>query len=145
MRIPRRLLLTSLAVGGVTLAVGCRPSAPRCRTCGMKIDPSSAWRTELLDHGGAVVAAFDTPRCAFLAWRTGKVSASALRVPDYYDRVPRTADALRFVIGSDVLGPMGPDLVPVETAKAPKFLQDHAAERALTAEEITGAILSALR
>lgn len=142
MRIPRRLLLTSLAV---TLAVGCRPSAPRCKTCGMKIDPSSAWRTELLDHAGGVAAAFDTPRCAFAAWRSGKVSASALRVPEYYDRVPRTGDALRFVIGSDVLGPMGPDLVPVEPTKVPKFLQDHAAERALTVAEITETTLAGLR
>lgn len=111
----------------------------------MKIDPSSAWRTELLGPAGEVVAAFDAPRCAFLAWRSGKVSATTLRVPDYYDRVPRTAGELRFVVGGDVLGPMGPDLVPVEPPKVTKFLQDHGAERALKVDEVTEATLASLR
>lgn len=111
----------------------------------MKIDAASPWRSDLLGVKGEVVGLFDTPRCALLAWRGGKVTASSLRVADYYDRRPRDGAELRFVVGSDVLGPMGPDLVPVDPERATKFMQDHAGERALKLEEITEATLAALR
>jgi hypothetical protein len=37
----------------------------------------------------------------------------------------KPADALRFVEGSDVVGPMGPELVPVATENAGRFTRDH--------------------
>ncbi len=139
----RRLL--SAVVAFAALGLACSRHEERCRSCGMKIDPSSAWRTELVGPNGAPVAGFDTPRCAFQAWRSGKVAATAIRVPEYYDRRPRDGAELRFVVGGDVLGPMGPDLVPVEPSKADKFIQDHGAEKALRVEEVTADVLSALR
>lgn len=110
----------------------------------MKIDPASAWRTELHGPGGELLAGFDTPRCAFQAWRSGKVPAAGLRVAEYYDRVPRAGSELRFVVGSDVVGPMGPDLVPVDPSRVEKFLHDHAATRALRVDEVTADVLAKL-
>jgi hypothetical protein len=110
----------------------------------MRIDPTSAWRAELLGADGSVTP-FDTPRCALTSWRTGKSQAIALRVQEYYDRRPRPADELRFVIGGDVVGPMGPDLVPVDPARAAKFIQDHGADRALRLDEITPDVLNGLK
>jgi hypothetical protein len=127
------------------MIVACTSKAPRCKTCGMKIDPASAWRTELVGASGEVLAGFDTPRCAFQAWRSGKVAAASLRVPEYYDRQPRTGTELRFVVGGDVVGPMGPDLVPVEPSRAAKFVQDHGAERALRVDEVTAETLAQLK
>ena len=63
---------------------------------------------------------------------------------DYYDRQPKDGADVRFVIGGDVVGPMGPDLVPVDPARVPKFIQDHAADRALKLDEITLEVLGAI-
>lgn len=130
-----------LLAGSVALAaVACR-TEERCKTCGMKIDGASPWRTTLLDAEGRATP-FDTPRCALLAWRRGKVAAVKLRVRDYYDQREQDAEGLRFVVGSDVAGPMGPELVPVDPARVTKFMQDHAGSQALALGEITEATLS---
>jgi copper chaperone NosL len=113
----------------------------RCKHCGMKIDSASAWRADLVAADGATTS-FDTPRCALTSWRSGKSQAASLRVQEYYERRWRNAEELRFVIGGDVLGPMGPDLVPVEPAHAMKFIQDHSADKALRLDELTADVLA---
>jgi copper chaperone NosL len=65
-------------------------------------------------------------------------------VQEYYDRQTRDGSELRFVIGGDVVGPMGPDLVPVDPARSSKFIQDHGADRALKLEEITPEVLASI-
>ena len=84
---------------------------------------------------------FYTPRCALQSWRSGKTAAKSLRVQDYYDRQSRDGNDVRFVVGGDVLGPMGPDLVPVDPARVTKFIQDHGAERSLRLDEVTSEVL----
>lgn len=125
-------------VSSVMLACESRSKAreERCKHCGMKIDRASAWRVELVLVDGSTVP-FDTPRCALTSWRSGKTPATSIRVQDYYDRTWRNGADVRFVIGGDVVGPMGPDLVPVDPARATKFIQDHTADRALRLEEVT--------
>jgi hypothetical protein len=141
----RRRFLVSLVGLGSALAA-CKREGERCRTCGMKIDPSSTWRTELVGADGKVTA-FDAPRCALSAMRSGKVPAVSLRAHEYYDAKGPLRDGkeLRFLVGGDVIGPMGPDLVPVEPSRASKFIQDHGAERALTLDEVTADVLANLR
>jgi nitrous oxide reductase accessory protein NosL len=46
---------------------------------------------------------------------------------------------MRFVVGSDIVGPMGPDLVPVDAARAERFTKDHGG-RALAVGEVTLAV-----
>ncbi len=110
----------------------------------MKIDPASAWRADLVTANGET-AHFDTPRCALLAWRTGKTNAKTLRVQEFYERTWRDGAELRFALGSDVLGPMGPDVVPLDPSRAPKFTADHAATRIATLDELTAAVLESLQ
>ncbi|HRH00581.1 MAG TPA: nitrous oxide reductase accessory protein NosL [Polyangiaceae bacterium] len=133
------------------LASGCKKDASttpaaappgRCAHCGMKLTAGSAWLTELVAADGSKKT-FDTPRCALTARLAG--GAAKLRVQDFYDRTWRDGGEVLFVVGSDVLGPMGPDLVPVDTARAPKFLKDHEGDRALKLEEITKAVLEDLK
>lgn len=128
-----------LALPVALFFVGCKKEL-RCKHCGMKIDPSSPWKTELVGADGAI-ATFDTPSCAFTSWRTGQTPAKTLRVQDYYDHQWHTADELRFLIGGDVIGPMGADLVPVMPPLVTKFIQDHGADRALSSDEITADFL----
>jgi len=117
-------------------------SAGRCSHCGMKLKPESPWLAEIVSDDGQKLT-FDAPRCAFAASLGGK--KGKLRMQDYYDKKWHDASELRFVAGSSVIGPMGPDLVPVDTAHAPKFLKDHEGDRALKLEEITKAVLEDLK
>ena len=132
------LLATALFA---TAACKSKPAEQRCKHCGMKVDPSSAWRSDLVAADGST-SSFDTPRCALTSWRSGKSEAASLRVQEYYERTWRNAEELRFIIGGDVIGPMGPDLVPVEPSRATKFIQDHGADRALRLDEITTDVLA---
>ena len=136
----RRDFLVVLATAALMLAGACKKEA-RCKNCGMRIDAASQWRAELLTADGNAVV-FDTPRCALQSWRSGKTPAKSIRVQDYYDRKPRDGNEVRFVIGGDVVGPMGPDLVPVDPARVSKFIQDHAADHALTLDEVTTEVLA---
>jgi hypothetical protein len=139
----RRDFLLLAAASALVVACKSKPEQ-RCKQCGMRIEPASAWRADLVLADGST-ASFDTPRCALTAWRTGKSQAVSLRVQEYYERRWRGADELRFVIGGDVAGPMGPDLVPVDPTRVTKFIQDHGADRALRLDEITTDVLSGLK
>jgi hypothetical protein len=109
--------------------VACKPAGARCAHCGMKIDPASPFVAQLDDKQ------FDTPRCALTEWlASGK--RGTVRVQDYYDRASHPASDVRFVTGSDVVGPMGPDLVPVDAARVAKFEKDHGGTRALALADI---------
>jgi hypothetical protein len=115
--------LRVLLVGASMLfVVACR-RGPRCGTCGMKIDPASTW-VSYVTVGGKELA-FDTPHCAVAAWRRAGDGAGGARFREYYSLEMKPADGLRFVEGSDVVGPMGPDLVPVATENAGRFARDH--------------------
>ncbi|HEY2515144.1 MAG TPA: nitrous oxide reductase accessory protein NosL [Polyangiaceae bacterium] len=128
----------------VFACAACRRSeGDRCGFCGMKIDPSSPWRAELVQDGGHRVE-FDTPRCALLAWRTGRVAAAGASFQEFYSREWRDGGQLRFALGSDVVGPMGPDAVPVDPALAAKFTTDHHAARVLALGALTADVLSGL-
>ena len=109
----------------------------------MKIDPSSPWRAALVQDGGRRVE-FDTPRCALLAWRTGRVPAVSASFQEFYGREWREGGQLRFALGSDVVGPMGPDAVPVDPTLAAKFTTDHHAQRVLALGELTADVLGTL-
>lgn len=139
----RSFVLSSVVALVLPLATACKREE-RCKNCGMRIDPTSPWRTELVSEDGKVTS-FDTPRCAFQSWRSGATAAKTLRIQDYYDRQWREGPSLRFMIGGDVTGPMGPDLVPVDPSRASKFIQDHGAERALREDEVTASVLANLK
>lgn len=138
----RRMFVVGTGIIALLSAAGCRAKPdPRCKHCGMKIDPASQWRTELVADDGKVTS-FDAPRCALQSWRSGATPAKSVRVQEYYDRQTRDGADLRFIVGGDVIGPMGPDLVPVDPARASKFIQDHAADHALKLDEVTTQVLA---
>ena len=66
-------------------------------------------------------------------------------VTNYYDGARIDAASAVYVLGSDVLGPMGHELVPhADEADAKEFMGDHKGRRILHFAEITPAILDAL-
>jgi hypothetical protein len=122
-----------LAAAALVLAVACR-RAERCATCGMKIDPASAWVSYVsIDDKEQP---FDTPSCAFAAWRKAGERSHQARFREYYSQEMKPAKELLFVKGSDVVGPMGPDLVPVSEDTARRFARDHNGAPPQSAEAI---------
>jgi nitrous oxide reductase accessory protein NosL len=62
----------------------------------------------------------------------------AVRVTDYYNLQLVDAKTAFYVIGSDVLGPMGHELVPLATrADAEDFMKEHKGRRILGFAEVT--------
>jgi nitrous oxide reductase accessory protein NosL len=69
----------------------------------------------------------------------------AIGVTEYYSVQRIDARKAYYVIGSDVLGPMGHELIPLETeADAKEFLQDHGGTRILRYEEVSLPLLQEL-
>lgn len=134
----RREALSLLAL------TGCRSASPRCGYCGMKIDPASPWRC-VVELADGLRREYDSPRCALLAWRTGAVEPRTLLLQDYYDRAWRTGDEVVFVASSDLIGPMGADLVPVDRARAQQFVHEHTGTRPLPLAAVTLELLRELR
>jgi nitrous oxide reductase accessory protein NosL len=63
---------------------------------------------------------------------------AAVAVTEYYGLTRIDATKAFYVIGSDVLGPMGHELVPLASrADAEEFLRDHAGKRILTYRQVS--------
>ena len=63
---------------------------------------------------------------------------AAIAVTDYYGLARSDAHSAWYVIGSDTLGPMGHELIPLVTEEdAQGFLADHAGRRILRFGDVT--------
>lgn len=142
--------LPSARAGAVKLpAPGPRDTCP---VCGMFVAPYPYWIATVLWRDGTAVH-FDGAKDFFKYLldlkkyepRRSRSDIQAMGVTDYYGAVRITAQTASFVIGSDVLGPMGHELVPHDSAEeAREFLQDHRGRRVLRFDEVTPALLKAL-
>lgn len=131
----RREMLSFLGAAATSAAVaGCKRRAG-CARCGMALDAGSRWYVEI-DAGG-VVTGYDTPKCALSLWLKGG-SKGVVFARGYYRQQRLAGAELVFVEGSDVLGPMGQDLVPVEPDLVTKFMGDHKGSRAARLDELRG-------
>lgn len=145
MRLVQVALVIVLAAGSVA---GCggestAEAQQRCDLCGMRVDPSSGWRAGARDASGQALA-FDAPKCLFRRhFERGAVSEPW--VIEYYSQARRPARDLFFVIGTDLHGPMGRDLVPVAGREAADRLsREHHGERVLSFDEVTRDVVGTL-
>jgi nitrous oxide reductase accessory protein NosL len=71
-------------------------------------------------------------------YRYNRKEISKIAVQDYYSLKVIDAKKAYYVVGSDVRGPMGEELIPFQNrSDAMIFLKDHTAKRILTFDEIT--------
>jgi len=123
-----------------------------CPVCGMFVAKYPEWiATALYRNGHAhhfdgVKDLFkyllDMPR-----WAPGHKAEDikSIVVTEYYGLTPIRARQGWYVIGSDVLGPMGHELVPLETREdAEAFMSDHGGKRILRYDEVTMGLLEQL-
>lgn len=116
-----------------------------CPVCGMLPARYPEWvATILYDDGFAVH--FDGAKDFFKYLEDfekyqpdrSKEQIKAMGVTEYYGLKLVDATAARYVIGSDTYGPMGHELVPLQTRlDADDFQKDHAGVRQLGYDEVT--------
>jgi nitrous oxide reductase accessory protein NosL len=93
--------------------------------------------TRLVFDGAKDLFKFVLDPGRWLPSRTRK-DVRSITVTDYYALAPVDARAAVYVLGSDVFGPMGRELVPfARRADAEEFLRDHRGTRILTFDEVT--------
>jgi len=117
----------------------------KCPVCGMFVSGYPNWIAEVIFKDGSY-AVFDGPKDMFTYYFTiskytrekTKTDISALFVTEYYSTRVLSARDAYFILGSDVVGPMGNEFVPVQgKAAADQFFKDHHGKRLLTFGEVT--------
>lgn len=123
-----------------------------CAVCGMFVAKYKNWISVVVLRDGTK-AYFDGPKDMFryihdpskYDRKVKKDDIASIFVKDYYTMALFPAKEAFFVIGSDVLGPMGHELVPLKGKKAAEtFLADHRGNKILTFDQITPSVLAEL-
>lgn len=138
-----KIAFAALAALLITACGGESEAQDRCDLCGMRVGADSGWRAGGESAEGAPLA-FDTPKCLFRRHHERGEVRDAW-VIEYYSQQRRPARELFFVIGSDLEGPMGRDLVPVAGREAAeRLMRDHHGQRVLAFDEVTREVTAAL-
>jgi nitrous oxide reductase accessory protein NosL len=146
-------LLTGAGEGGDAMPgpIAPRP-ADKCPVCGMFVTKYPDWIAQAIYRDGSY-AVFDGPKDLFKYLLNPRTYAptkqaadvAALYVTDYYSLTLIDGRTAWYVIGSDVLGPMGRELIPLAAEKeARQFMIDHKGKRLLRFVEVTADVLKGL-
>ena len=139
------VLLIAFSAGAAEKGPPKPGSRDKCPVCGMLVEGFPNWVSIVVFKDGSH-AFFDGPKDMFkylldLKRYSPKKQSSdigALFVTDYYTLAPIEARKAWYVVGSDVLGPMGPEPVPLEKeSDAKTFMKDHKGRKVLRFEDIT--------
>lgn len=115
-----------------------------CPVCGMFVARYPEWIATVVFADGMAFH-FDGPKDFFKfvqdvpRYAAGRSAdqITAMGVTDYYAVRQIAATEAQFVLGSDVLGPMGHEFVPLASdADAADFMRDHAGKRLLRFAEV---------
>ena len=143
-------IVACLALAGAGAASdGPPPPGPkdRCATCGMFVAKYPSWVATIVYIDGSY-RYFDGPKDLFRFRSKNETTAvreAEIWVTDYYTTKPLKARDAVFVRGSDVLGPMGAELVPLASVElAESFRTDHGGEAPLTFDQVDAAVLRSL-
>jgi nitrous oxide reductase accessory protein NosL len=147
------LLLVAVAAASADPTSFIKPSPrDKCPVCGMFVAKYPDFVAEIVFKDGSY-AVFDGVKDLFkyyldLARYNPSKKPSDIRsifVTDYYAVQPTDAFSAFFVIGSDVYGPMGRELIPFVTENdAQEFMKDHAGKQVLRFGEVSAELLKTL-
>jgi len=127
-------------------------SSDKCPVCGMFVEKYPDFIAFMIFKDGSYVAfdgVKDLMKCylSMNQYLPAKKHADikAMYVTDYYSMHLVDAAKAHYIMGSDVFGPMGRELIPHENQdKAKEFLKDHAGKVLLRMQQITPAMLKEL-
>jgi len=124
----------------------------RCPVCGMFVYKYPKWVAQIIFKDGSSYFydgakdmfkhIFDTAK-----YTPGKAAENIrdIYVTDYYEVELVEAKSAFFVIGSDVLGPMGHELLPFKDQEsAQEFLEDHKGKSIIRFQDVTPVIIESL-
>jgi len=149
---PLLFLLTSAAVTAGERTPPSPPASAKCAVCGMFVAKYADW-TGVITFKDTSSLFFDGPKDLFAYYNAIKQytperdrsEVDTISVKDYYTLAYLDGRKAFYVIGSDVYGPMGKELVPFESADdAAAFLKDHGGKRILRFGDITAQVLKSL-
>jgi nitrous oxide reductase accessory protein NosL len=156
---PVRILVFSLIL--LSAFSICRAASPvlpkptprdKCPVCGMFVAKYPDFAAQVTFYDGAVFYFDGVKDMMKFYFRLDRYSPgrkqadiTAIHVTDYYRVTPIDGFRAYYVIGGDVYGPMGQELIPFEKeAEAGEFLKDHRGERILTFRDITPDVIKGL-
>jgi copper chaperone NosL len=117
----------------------------KCPVCGMFVAKYPDWVAAIRFRDGATVF-FDGSKDMFKYYFNLKkynpskkqADIEVLQVTDYYGLFPANGFEAYYVIGSDVYGPMGRELIPfAKEEDAKEFMKDHKGQIRLRFKEVT--------
>jgi nitrous oxide reductase accessory protein NosL len=146
------LLIFGLSVSSVSAGEK-KPIEPtpkdKCPVCGMFVAKYPDFLAEIIFNDGSY-GVFDGSKDLFKYYLdmksynpAKKVSdIDSVYVTDYYSLAPIDGLKAYYVIGSDIYGPMGKELIPFEKeADAREFMKDHQGKSMVKFSEVTAPML----
>ena len=132
---------------------GLKPSSKdKCPVCGMFVAKYPDWVAAIRFRDGSTVF-FDGAKDMFKYYfdlekhnpSKKQTDIKVLQVSDYYDLTATDGFTAFYVIGGEVYGPMGRELIPfAKEAAAREFLKDHKGKSILKFKEVTPALIKTL-
>lgn len=124
----------------------------RCAVCGMMVAKYTPWITQI-HAAGEAVEMFDGVKDMMAYYFNpaaynggGDMSTAEIWVKDYYTLEYLDGREAFYVVGSDVMGPMGEELVPFSSqAAAENFLADHKGTQLLRFAEIEPEMIMSMK
>jgi nitrous oxide reductase accessory protein NosL len=149
-------LLISLIISSLAVSAEKTPLKPsekdKCPVCGMFVYKYPDWVAQIIFTDGSVVF-FDGAKDFFKFYfdikkyspEKSQKDIAAIYVSEYYEMKLIKAENAFFVIGSDVYGPMGHELIPFASrADAEEFMNDHKGRRILKFEGVKPTVIKKL-
>ncbi len=157
MKIPLRILALCLSFGITCVSAPAAPVDPvspdqRCAVCGMMVAKYKPWITQI-HAAGEAVEMFDGVKDMMAYYFNpadysggGDMSTAEIWVKDYYTLEYIDGRKAFYVLGSDVMGPMGEELVPFNSqGAAENFLTDHKGTQLLRFAEIERELIMSMK
>ena len=152
-----KIILTLLLLFSMGISYADEPAvtiqkSDRCPVCGMFVYKYPKWVAQIMFKDGSYYF-YDGAKDMFkhifdpAKYTPGKSveAIKAIYVTDYYEVELVDAKSAFYVLGSDVLGPMGHELLPFKDQEsAQEFLEDHKGKAIIRFQEVTPAIIESL-
>ncbi|MFA6190997.1 MAG: nitrous oxide reductase accessory protein NosL [Sulfurimonas sp.] len=108
----------------------------KCPICGMFVYKYPKWVAQIFYKESNL--SFDGVKDLMKFYLKDKPTVEKILVTDYYSQKAIDAKTAYFVLGADIYGPMGSELIPFEHENdAKSFYMDHQGKKILKFEEIT--------
>jgi len=113
----------------------------KCPVCGMFLYKYPNWVT-MIEYNDGKKVYFDGMKDLFRYYFSHKENIKEILTQEYYTQKTISAKDAYFVLGSDIYGPMGRELIGFKDKKtADKFLLDHRGKKVLKFENITKSLI----